>query len=254
MMILLSPSKTLGDGSCHLKATPTQPALLDQSELLISVARKLSVSQLQALMDISEKLARLNHDRFKHFQTPFTASNATPAIFTFQGDVYDGFDAASLTARQLKRAQAHLRILSGLYGLLRPLDLMQPYRLEMGVGLKNPRGKHLYGFWDDRITQTLNDEAAKSKSKAIINLASEEYFKAIQPKACALPIITPVFKESKNGQLKTIGLMAKKARGRMARWIIDESLHKPEDLTAYTQDGYRFVPRLSTGSLLVFTR
>lgn len=254
MITLLSPSKTLGHLACTHRITPTQPALLKESQRLIKQARTLSIHDLEQLMDISPKLATLTHERFAAFKTPFTDTNAHPAIFTFQGDVYSGFEAHTLSAKTLTYSQSHLRILSGLYGLLRPLDLMQPYRLEMGIGLANERGKNLYQFWGDRITAQLNDEAKEAGASAIVNLASEEYAKAIIVGHCALPIITPTFKESRNGTLKIIGLMAKKARGSMARWIMQHRITTPKSLCDFEEGGYRFSAALSSESQLVFTR
>ena len=254
MILLLSPSKTLGDGTAPCPITPTQPQWLKESAALIKEARTLSPADLQKLMDISAKLAELNHARFAQFQTPFTSANATPALFTFQGDVYDGLDAHSLKAKDIAFAQDHLRILSGLYGLLRPLDLMQPYRLEMGIALTNPRGKNLYQFWGERITGSINEAAKEAKAKAVINLASEEYFKAVKPALLAAPLIEVQFKERKGGKLATIGLMAKRARGRMAGWVIRQRILKPADLAHFNEDGYAFQPSLSDAGRLVFVR
>lgn len=254
MMILLSPSKTLEmEGTTPIK-NPTQPELLEDTQALISIARSLSASDLQSLMDISDKLATLNAARFKAFQLPFTPANAKPALFAFHGDVYDGLDAASFSLSDLTYAQQHLRILSGLYGLLKPFDLMQAYRLEMGIALGNPRGKNLYQFWGDRLTNLLNQHAKKAKCQHIINLASQEYAAAIQPKALALPLIVPVFKEKKGGQLKVIGLLAKRARGRMAAWIIRNRVESADDLRAFDLDGYQYDAALSTEAEITFTR
>lgn len=254
MLILLSPSKTLGDGTSPQPVTPTQPALLKHTQELAKTTKKLSEKQLKVLMDISDKLAALNHERFQRFKTPFTPANASPALFTFQGDVYDGLDATSLTAKEVAYAQEHLRILSGFYGLLRPLDLMQPYRLEMGIALPTSRGKNLYGFWGEFITQRINHDAAACKAKAVINLASEEYFKAVQPKALALPVITPIFQEKRGKTRKTIGLMAKRARGNMARWIIRQHIATPIALCRFAEGGYAFDPESSSDTRLFFVR
>jgi len=254
MMILLSPSKTLDmEGTTPIKK-PTIPDLLEESQTLIKLARKLSANDLKTLMDISDKLAVLNVDRFQSFKTPFTPDNAKPALFAFQGDVYDGLDSASFSAADLTYAQQHLRILSGLYGLLRPFDLMQAYRLEMGIPLANPRGKNLYQFWGDRITNLLNKHAKQSKCSRIVNLASQEYFAAIHTPSLALPLITPVFKEKKGNQLKVIGLMAKRARGKMAAWIIQNRVESANDIQTFDLDGYQYDAALSTEGEFTFTR
>jgi len=258
MIILLSPSKTLDmDGTRIPAATwkgATTPALLEESKTLIAQARTLSVADLKKLMKISDALAELNHERFRAFTAPFTAENATPALFAFRGDVYDGLDADSMQADDIAFAQTHLRILSGLYGLLRPLDLMQAYRLEMGIGLKNPRGKNLYAFWGERITHAIHDAARASKSRCVVNLASQEYFDAVHPEALGVPLVTPSFMEIKNGTPKIIGLMAKRARGRMARWLIEKRVQSAQDIPSFDLDGYRFTPELSTEGRFTFTR
>lgn len=254
MMILLSPSKTLEmEGTTPIKK-PTQPELLEDTQALISITRSLSARDLQSLMDISDKLATLNAARFKAFQLPFTPANAKPALFAFHGDVYDGLDAPSFSPSDLTYAQQHLRILSGLYGLLKPFDLMQAYRLEMGIALSNPRGKNLYQFWGDRLTNLLNQHAKKARCRHIVNLASQEYAAAIQPKALALPLIAPVFKEKKGNQLKVIGLLAKRARGRMAAWIIRNRVESADELRAFDLDGYQYDAALSTEAEITFTR
>lgn len=254
MIILLSPSKTLDMDSPAAKVKSTQPALLKESEKLISHARKMDIYDIASLMKVSEKLAKLNHERFANFTTPFTDANAKPCGFAFKGDVYDGMDFESFSPQDREFAQTHLRILSGLYGLLRPLDLMQAYRLEMGIKLANERGKNLYEFWGDRITNEINKAAAESKSECVVNLASNEYFSAVKPKALNAPIITPQFKESKNGTYKVIGIMAKKARGRMAAWIIQNRITSPVAIQAYNQDDYRYNAALSSPESYIFTR
>ncbi|NDF12316.1 MAG: peroxide stress protein YaaA [Proteobacteria bacterium] len=250
MKILLSPSKTLDETSALPKCKTTMPQFVDETEVLVKVMRKATKPQLKKLMDISDKLAELNHARFQSFQFPFTAKNARPALFTFKGDVYDGLAAEDFTAKEVERAQEQIRILSGLYGLLRPLDLIQPYRLEMGIALKNPRGKNLYQFWGDRITDALTRE----KPDAVINLASEEYFSAVNTKKLKAPLITPVFKEKKGKDYKVIGLMAKRARGMMARFAVKHDIKKPEDLKAFKEAKYSFNEALSSSTIWVFTR
>lgn len=254
MLALLSPSKTQDFGPGWKTPMTTLPAFLEHAETLIKTLRPLSARKLEELMGISPKLATLNHERFEHFRTPFTAENAKPAILAFQGDVYDGLDAASLTQPQLDAAQQKVRMLSGLYGLLRPLDLIQPYRLEMGIKLKNPRGKDLYAFWGDLLTQQLNTEITTHHQKFIVNLASMEYFSAIQPAKLRAPVITAHFRDWKARQYKTIGLFAKKARGRMARFITAEKIENVSDLTQFHEDGYRFSPDFSSENDYVFIR
>jgi cytoplasmic iron level regulating protein YaaA (DUF328/UPF0246 family) len=254
MILLLSPSKTLDMETSAPVTKPTQPVLLQESEILVEQARKLSMKKLQALMDISEKLATLNHARFQKFSTPFTKKNAKPGLFAFRGDVYDGLNADSFSADDIEYAQAHLRILSGLYGLLRPCDLMQAYRLEMGISLKNPRGKNLYDFWGERITLEINKAAKAAKSEAILNLASQEYFKAVHAGKLAKPLITVQFKERRGNKLQTIALFAKKARGAMARWVIQERVERIADLSHFAEDGYGFDETLSSHAELVFVR
>ncbi|MCA1767735.1 MAG: peroxide stress protein YaaA, partial [Idiomarina sp.] len=213
MLAVVSPAKNLDYESDLPKLNVSQPRLLDNAEELVKVCRELSPQQLGSLMKISDKLAGLNAARFEEWQRPFTEKNARPAMFAFNGDVYTGLDAASLSQDAIDTAQNQLRILSGLYGVLRPLDLMQPYRLEMGSRLQNPNGKNLYEYWGDTITQVLNDDLAELGSATLVNLASNEYFSAVKPKALNADIITPVFKDEKNGQYKVISFYAKKARG-----------------------------------------
>lgn len=254
MIILLSPSKTLKMDAELPSIKPTQPALLKDTKELAAVARKLSQKKLKELMGISDKLAQLNHARFQSFTTPLTPKNATPAAFAFRGDVYDGLDADTMNAQELAWAQDHLRILSGFYGLLRPLDLMQAYRLEMGVGLKNPRGKNLYEFWGDRLAKEINKAAKAAASPAVINLASQEYFRAVQQDSLKLPITTAHFKERRGNKLQVIGLLAKKARGRMARWLIAHEIENTPDINDFAEDGYRYDPALSDETNRIFVR
>lgn len=254
MLIVVSPAKTLDFDTPPVISDFTQPQLLAESALLIERARELSPADIGQLMKISDKLAGLNAARFADWQPDFTPSNAKQALLAFKGDVYTGLDAESLSAKDFEFAQAHLRILSGLYGLLRPLDLMQAYRLEMGTKLDNLRGKDLYQFWGDIITDKLNLALAEQGDNVLINLASNEYFKAVQPKRLAGQIITPVFKDCKNGQYKIISFYAKKARGLMARYIIQHRLTEVSQLTAFDTDGYYFVEAESTATELMFKR
>ena len=205
-------------------------------------------------MDVSAKIAELNFERFAAWRTPFTPKNSKQAVLAFKGDVYTGLDAESLKANDFKFAQNHLRILSGLYGLLRPLDLMQPYRLEMGRKIETDRGKNLYEFWDETITEGLNQQLKKIKSEYLINLASNEYFKSVKPKLLNAEIITPAFKDYKNGEYKMMGVYAKKARGMLSRYIIQNQMTDPELIKDFNEDGYKFNKKLSEGNTWVFTR
>ena len=254
MLIVVSPAKTLDFDTPPVISDFTQPQLLSESALLIERARELSPADLGKLMKISDKLAGLNAARFADWQPDFTTDNAKQALLAFKGDVYTGLDAESLSEADFKFAQAHLRMLSGLYGLLRPLDLMQAYRLEMGTKLENTRGKDLYQFWGDIITDKLNLALEEQGDHVLINLASNEYFKAVQPKRLDGQIITPVFKDCKNGQYKIISFYAKKARGLMARYIIQNQLSEVSQLTEFDTDGYYFVEAESTATELMFKR
>ncbi|SUG21584.1 UPF0246 protein YaaA [Salmonella enterica subsp. arizonae] len=237
MLILISPAKTLDYQSPLATTRYTQPELLDHSQQLIHQARQLSAPQIARLMGISDKLADLNATRFHDWQPHFTPDNARQAILAFKGDVYTGLQAETFSDADFDFAQQHLRMLSGLYGLLRPLDLMQPYRLEMGIRLENPRGKDLYQFWGDIITDKLNETLASQGDRVVINLASEEYFKSVKPKKLNAELIKPVFLDEKNGKFKVISFYAKKARGLMSRFIIENRLTKPEQLTAFNSEG-----------------
>ncbi|MCG7549511.1 peroxide stress protein YaaA [Pseudoalteromonas sp. Of7M-16] len=240
MITVISPAKNLDYDSSVPTTHHTLPELLTHSEALISVCRDLSPQEIGSLMKISDKLAGLNAARFAEWSQPFTADNAKQAIFAFNGDVYAGLDATSLPQNVLEHTQQHLRILSGLYGVLRPLDLMQAYRLEMGTKLANSRGKNLYEFWGSIIADKLNEALAESDSSQLINLASNEYFKAVDKKALKAEIITPVFKDCKNGQYKVISFYAKKARGMMARYIMENKVNDIESLKEFNISGYYF--------------
>lgn len=254
MLVLLSPSKTQDFAPSDKIKTPTQAPLLSESAILVKELQKHSPAQIAKLMSVSDKLAELNYARFGEWHLPFTAANAKPAALAFKGDVYDGLDAESLSAADLDYAQHSIRILSGLYGVLRPHDLIQAYRLEMKTALKNPRGKDLYQFWGSQITDTLNTQLAEEKTDTVINLASTEYFKALQPKALKGKLVTVHFKEDKGGALKVVGLFAKRARGSMARYIVQNRIEKAADLANYKEDGYRFQPKLSSETEMVFAR
>jgi uncharacterized protein len=258
MLVVLSPAKSLDFESPLPKAagtrTLTEPALLPESEKLIKTLRRMSPEDLSELMDISSALGELNFRRYAEWHTPFTAENAKPALFAFTGDVYVGLDAPTLSAKDLDFAQSHLRILSGLYGVLRPLDLMQAYRLEMGTHLQQGKHRSLYEFWGGRITEQLNQELQQQKSRVLVNLASNEYFKSVQAKKLGADIISPVFKDYKNGQYKIISFFAKKARGSMTAFIIKNRIAKAADLQGFDLDGYKFSPEDSTAESPVFLR
>ncbi|MBS1205519.1 MAG: hypothetical protein H6R25_2418 [Proteobacteria bacterium] len=254
MLILISPAKTLDYQSPLATTRFTQPELLDHSQQLINSARKLSAPQIKALMGISDKLADLNATRFHDWQPDFNPENARQAILAFKGDVYTGLQAETFSDADFDFAQQHLRMLSGLYGVLRPLDLMQPYRLEMGIRLENAKGKDLYQFWGDVITHKLNEAIAAQGDETVINLASDEYFKSVKTQKLNARIIKPVFLDEKNGKFKVISFYAKKARGLMSRFIIENHLTKPEQLTGFNSEGYFFDQEVSSQEELVFKR
>ena len=252
MLMVISPAKTLDYESAWRLPGATKPRLLKQSAQLIQQLRDLAPQDISALMKISDALGQLNYERFQAWDTPFTTKNARPAVLAFKGDVYTGLEADNFSAEDMAYAQDHLRILSGLYGLLRPMDLMQAYRLEMGTRFENSGGKDLYAFWGDQITELLNQDLGTAP--CLINLASNEYFRAVKPRALTVPVITPVFKDRKNGQYKIISFFAKKARGLMASWVIRNRITAPEQLTAFDVDGYYYEPSASDASTLVFHR
>lgn len=254
MLIVISPAKTLDYETPAKTKVSTIPDYLPQSQQLINRLRKFSSLDISELMSVSKKIADLNFDRYESWIKTFTAENAKQAVLAFKGDVYTGLDADSLSVADLKFAQNHLRILSGLYGLLRPLDLMQPYRLEMGTKLETDSGKNLYEFWNLDITEGLNKHLKKIKSDYLINLASNEYFKSVKSKNLNAEIITPAFKEFKNGEYKMIGVYAKKARGLLSRYIIKNRISEPEKIKLFNEDGYRYNKQLSLGNNWVFTR
>jgi hypothetical protein len=257
MLAVLSPAKKLdfSEGWQKLLANPgTAPEFQKDTEILMDTTRALSRSDISRLMSLSESLSSLNYERFQAFAKTGTSGNAKPAVVAFRGDTYVGLDADSLEEADISYAQDHLRILSGLYGLLRPLDLIQPYRLEMGTRLNNPRGGNLYHFWGDRLTEALNRASRDSRSPAVVNLASSEYFKAVRPKNLKSRLITPVFREEKNGVSKVIGFTAKRARGMMARFMVKNRLTRVEDLRDFGEGGYRFQPQLSNDDMPVFVR
>ncbi|MDF7807210.1 peroxide stress protein YaaA [Pontiellaceae bacterium B12219] len=249
MITVLSPSKSMDMERAKVNDF-TEPAFLDQSQKLVSKARKFSKAQLMDFMAISENLAELNQQRFKDWQPPFSLDNAKQAALAFTGDVYDGLDATTLKKADLNFAQNHLRILSGLYGLLKPLDLIQPYRLEMGRPLETRGAKNLYEFWRATVTEELN----ATPGDLLVNLASNEYFKAIDKKALNKQIVSPVFKDEKNGTFKIISFFAKKARGSMARFIIENRVKNADGLLEFSENGYAYNAELSKPASPVFTR
>jgi len=254
MIITLSPSK----GQDFDTPAPTDkysiPEMLDESKQLVNEAKKLDVKDIRELMDVSENIAILNVERFHTWQTPFTPENAKPAIFAFKGDVYSGIQIEKYTEEDLEYAQEHLRILSGLYGVLKPLDLIQPYRLEMKTKLNNPRGQNLYQFWGDRITEVLNRDLEKQIEKVLVNLASNEYFKAVKPKKLIGRLLNITFKEIKNGEARVVAIFAKRARGMMADFIIRNRIEHAEEIKEFGAGGYSYSPQESTENNWVFTR
>ncbi len=252
MLIVLSPAKSLDLESPSTTRKHTIPEFIPQASQLIEVLRGYSPGQIAELMDLSDTLSMLNVSRYAHWSEDH--AGARQAIMSFNGDVYAGLDARSLGAREIDYAQKHLRILSGLYGLLRPLDRMHPYRLEMGTRLQNPCGSNLYAFWGDSVTRALNSHIAETKARALVNLASEEYFKSVKPKLLEVPVITPVFEDWKNGKYKIISFFAKRARGLMARYAAQHGVKKPEQLKDFDVDGYAFDAAASGEHTWVFRR
>ncbi|MDH1265175.1 peroxide stress protein YaaA [Pseudomonas sp. GD03944] len=254
MLMVISPAKTLDYETPPATTRYTQPEHLDHAQDLIAQLRDFSPAQIADLMGLSDKLAGLNAARFGSWSPTFTPDNAKQALLAFKGDVYTGLDAESFDEADFDFAQKHLRMLSGLYGVLRPLDLMQPYRLEMGTKLSNPRGKDLYAFWGERISGWLNQALADQGDDVLLNLASNEYFGAVKRKALDARIIDTEFRDLKNGQYKIISFYAKKARGLMARYVIKERLTDPQGLKDFTYQGYRYSAEQSTPDNLVFLR
>lgn len=238
MKIVVSPAKTLDLKSKLPTSRATQPQFLEAAEKINRKLERMSKSDLSELMGISDKLAELNYQRYKEFTVPFTKENARPAIYTFSGDVYAGFDAYTLPVEKLDLLQNSLRILSGMYGVLRPLDLMQPYRLEMGTKLGIDRKNDLYEFWKKSLTKSLNEEL--KDGELFLNLASVEYFKAIDDKKLKVDVVSPVFKDMTKGKLKIVAFYAKKARGSMTRFAIDNNINSLEDVKSFDYDGYRY--------------
>jgi len=253
MLLVISPAKTQ---NFNVRNYPrfTQPVLLEQSQLLIDRLRQMSAEELGLLMNISAKLSELNRQRYQDFYPPFALSNARQALLAFRGDVYSGIDADHYDDDDFSFAQQHLRILSGLYGVLKPLDLIQPYRLEMGIKLANPRGHDLYDFWGTIITEVLNEDLREEAEAVLVNLASQEYFKAIKPRALKARILTIAFKENKNNRYQVIAIHAKRARGLMTDFVIKNRITALDDLQSFTQNGYQYRSPLSTEREWVFCR
>lgn len=254
MLIIISPAKKLDFESLPQTDEFSMPDCLDDASELIDTLKGYSAKQLEKLMHLSRNLAQLNYDRYHDWSLPFNPQNAKQSVLTFKGDVYAGMNIESFSDSDLAFTQDHLRILSGLYGLLRPLDLMQPYRLEMGTRLENKRGKNLYEFWGQTITDILNKQLETLGSDTLINLASNEYYKSVKPKAIKGKIITPIFKEKKNDSYKVIGIYAKKARGMMSAYILKNKLENVEDIKQFSEAGYTYNSGLSTEKDWVFTR
>ena len=254
MLIVLSPAKSLDYKTPVKVKAPTLPEFVSESAKLIAELKKLSPQDVAKLMSLSDQLAALNVGRYRDWSKKFTDENSKPAIYAFDGDVYDGFDVKTLNAKALDFAQDHIRILSGLYGALRPLDLMQPYRLEMGTSFQNARGKDLYDFWGERVTDSLKKVLEKQKKPVLLNLASEEYFKVLQAKNLDCPVIAPVFQDGKDGKFKIISFYAKRARGLMARYVVENRITDPADLKGFNLDGYKYVASESKPEKPVFRR
>ena len=254
MILVISPAKSLYDHSPVQLDRFTQAEFLPEAEKVVSVMKKKKPAQLAKLMSISPKLAELNYQRFQEWTLPFSPENAWQAVLMFSGDVYQGMKAETFSEAEFETAQKHLRILSGVYGLLKPLDQIQAYRLEMGTSIVVARKKNLYEFWKTKITNSLNQEFDETGQKELINLASNEYFSAIDTKKLKARIITPAFKEQKNGKYEMVSFFAKKARGMMCRFIIQNQITDPEEIKAFDRDGYYFNNQLSKGDQWVFTR
>ncbi|MFK7972228.1 MAG: peroxide stress protein YaaA [Bacteroidia bacterium] len=254
MLTILSPAKTLDFGDHDIISSYSQPAFESETKVLVEQLAKMSASKIGKLMKLSDKLAELNYERYQNFSFPFTQNNAKQAVLAFKGDVYLGLQAEEFLSEDFDFAQNHLRILSGLYGLLKPLDLMQPYRLEMGTSLKVKRKKDLYAFWGAKIAEALNASFDESGNRVLVNLASNEYFKAVDRKVLDATIITPNFKELRDGKLKIISFFAKKARGLMADFIIRNRINDPEGMKDFHTEGYAFNAEASTETEWIFSR
>ncbi|MEE9272399.1 MAG: peroxide stress protein YaaA [Robiginitomaculum sp.] len=254
MLTLLSPAKKLDTEIVPTIIPPTEPQFLKHTEILAKEAKKLSVQDLQDLMKLSDNLAQLNADRFKGFVLNGRSNSAKPAALSFNGNVYEGLDAGAWSKPTMQYAQSHLRILSGLYGVLRPMDSIQPYRLEMGRKLKTARGSNLYQFWGNTIAEALMENMKSHKEKAILNLASNEYFKSVDKKALCAPVLEVKFLNVKDGNARNLMYYAKRARGLMARWVMEKQINKAANLQGFNLDSYKFSKNKSSDNLLVFSR
>ena len=254
MLILLSPAKKLDEKPINLDFNFSNPDFLQESKELIDVLKEFNPNDISKLMSLSDKLGELNYSRFQAWKMPFDKKTAKPSIYMFKGDAYRGLEIETFEKQEVEKLNGSLRILSGLYGLLRPLDLILPYRLEMKTKIMTKKGKTLYDFWDDDLTNMINDDLKNHKEKVLVNLASNEYFKAINTKKIDSKLITPIFKEDKSGTYKIIAINAKRARGLMTRFIIKNNIERPNDLKAFDSEGYFFNNNLSNENEFVFTR
>jgi cytoplasmic iron level regulating protein YaaA (DUF328/UPF0246 family) len=254
MLTILGPAKTIDTSPHGITENYSKPQYLDQAGELVAQIQQYSIAQLKSLMQVSDKLAVLNFERYMQWRGSYSAEEGQQAILAFSGEVFNGLQARSLSEADLLFAQKHIRLLSGLYGVLRPLDLILPYRLEMGTKIKNNKGRNLYEFWNEIIPNNIADETRLQGSKVLINLASNEYFKSIEPRSFPYPIITPVFKESDGKGFRNVTVYAKKARGMMLRFIIQNRINDPEYLKAFDEDGYYFNNDLSTNKEWIFCR
>lgn len=254
MLFIISPAKTLDYNSPISTQGRSDIPFLKESKQLVKVLKKYKADDIAKLMGVSSKIAYLNHDRFAQWKAPFTEEESRQALYAFKGEVYNGLDAYSLSQEESDYAQEHMRMLSGLYGLLRPYDMILPYRLEMGTKLQTDKFKNLYEFWGDKITKSLQKAIDESGTSVLVNLASNEYFKSVNTKKIKSPIITPIFKEAKGDSYKVISIFAKKARGLMSRFIIENQIQDPEELKHFDKEGYFFNEELSTNTELTFTR
>jgi cytoplasmic iron level regulating protein YaaA (DUF328/UPF0246 family) len=254
MIIVINSSKTLDFQQAAPNFKCTIPEFMNDADFLVKKMQALSEADIAELMGISTKLAKLNVERYQQWQTPFTSSNARPSLMAFKGDVYSGINVENYSSKEFDFAQKHLRILAGLYGILRPLDLIQPYRLEMATKLSTPKGKDLYQFWGNRISESLNEMIKREKSGILINLCSAEYLKSVKPKLLDAAIITPVFKEYKDGSYRMVTVYAKKARGLMCNYIVQNRLEDVEALKDFNVQGYKFIKKMSTDIKWLFAR
>jgi len=254
MLTIVGPAKTIDTSPHRVTEHHTMPQFMDSAEELVDQIRRYSISQLKILMQVSEKLAVLNFERYAGWRTSYSSEEGQQAILAFSGEVFNGLQARTLSETDLLFAQEHIRLLSGLYGVLRPMDLIMPYRLEMGTKLKNSRGRNLYDFWNEIIPSNIIEETGRQDSKVLINLASNEYFKSVQPRSFPYTIITPVFKESDGTGYRNVTIYAKKARGMMLRFLIQNRINEAEYLKAFDDEGYYFNNNLSTQNEWVFCR